>query len=205
MYITNTSDNKSEYNILSGNTINICAILYHIFILLFNNYYIQFTIDNTEKYYEHAVLLNLLKENLIYCQIITLFTAASIIISEEISFVILQNKILAKENSENMKFVIMFISYLIKSSFSIYQLMTNVIDTKYIEYNYKIIDNEIISLILVSYNIRLLPFILLIVLTVTLTVGFILKKTVYCILHEMRKYLITYTPIPIEYIDNTNL
>lgn len=206
MYITSTSENKSAYDILSGNVINICAISYHIFILLFNNYYIYFIINNKEIYYVPTVLFNLLEENLVYCQIITLFTAAFIILSEEIAFIILQNKILARENSESMKFIVMFISYLIKCVFCIYQFISTDIDIpKYIYENPKIIHSPVISLIIVSYNIRVFPFIIEIGLIVSLTAGFILQKGIYYILYQLQKFKDTYTPMPIEYIDNTNL
>lgn len=152
------------YDIIRNNLLNICLMMYHAFILFFNYESMEYIIDKEFKYREHILLYTSIEENLIYCQIITLFTAACVLMSEDIALILCQNRKLAEETHENIKFIIMVLSYLVKSGYATYQAYhitkeLNMAIIQYVDTNPNLSNDLGFRTILVAYVVRLFPFI----------------------------------------------
>ncbi len=174
MHLKTTVVTISAFDFIQTNALLILSTLYH-FLILWSNHWMEseFILLN-EQYPAYADQFSILQENLVWCQIITLFTICSLYLSEEIGFIIYQNKIMAKENSENMMFFCMFVSFVTKMIYSSVQLLS---------YNHKnpvfwndeaLKNKSIILFFNLSYGFRVVTFISIAGLLIVMMILFVI-------------------------------
>lgn len=169
------------------------------------------TIDAVDAKYgdNYKEFFGIIRENLNSCQLITLCTIFTLYVSEDIADLVFQNKILAKQNSDNMKIICMVFSYIVKMVAIIGQILAynknpisffDSIPPHFLEsasemntFNYKII--------IISYFSRTTMFIFTCLILAVCIIGFVLVLVSLEICQLLKKLKISYRKT--EYIEET--
>lgn len=144
----------SLHNLITNNILLIIATLYHISILLSNQYSIEYLDEVILDFPETYKICEAMQFNLEICQAITLFTLFALYLAPEFIYII---KNVIRVTLEELRLNIMSVSFIIKSIYSLYDLYDNYDNEfKYTNYSEK---RVFLFLIMLSYMASIIIFV----------------------------------------------